>query len=300
LKTLAEEVARVQADGEAGTARGEENLRHLMLLGGSPQGARPKVLVDLDPASGVLTSGFAPQAGARPWLIKFPAAQENREVSAIEELYARLARAGGMDMPPSRFFDLGRQHSAFGVRRFDRQLAPAAPSGPVLRVPILSLSALLQADFRLPSLDYETVLLATQRITGDRREVLKAFERCVFNVLVHNRDDHGRNFAFRLDAQGLWKLSPAFDLTYSFGPGGEHATSVAGHGAHITRGHLLKVAKQGGVEATQAARCIDHWTAVVRGMASHVQELPIRQATLQNLLRTTAALCDTAHAGAER
>lgn len=287
LQTLAEEVAQMQVAMD-GIASADDALRHLMALGGSPQGARPKVLLDFNPGSGVMSSGMARTDGASPWLVKFPAGSEHREVSAIEELYARVARQGGMEMPSSHFFDLGKKHSAFGVQRFDRSVL----HGKTLRVPLLSLSALLQADHRVPSLDYETLLLATLRITGDQREVAKAFERCVLNVLLHNRDDHSRNFAYRLDEQGLWKLSPAFDLTYSFGPGGEHATSVAGHGKNITRSHLLQVAKQGGVDRKQAVRSIDHWVDVVRGLPAQVQDLPIRKTSLQGLVQTTRSLCD--------
>lgn len=287
LQALAEEVAQMQLAMD-GTAAADDALRHLMVLGGSPQGARPKVLLDFNPGSGAMSSGLALTPGAAPWLVKFPAGGEHREVSALEELYARVARHGGMDMPTSRCFDLGKQHSAFGVQRFDRYVA----GGATLRVPLISLSALLQADHRVPALDYETLLLATLRITGDQREVAKAFERCVVNVLLHNRDDHSRNFAYRLDEQGFWKLSPTFDLTYSFGPGGEHATSVAGHGKNITHTHLLQVAKQGGVDIQKATRCIDHWVGVVRGLPEHVQDLPIRKTTLQSLVQTTRALCD--------
>jgi serine/threonine-protein kinase HipA len=39
-----------------------------------------------------------------------------------------------------------------------------------------------------------------------------------FNVLAHNRDDHSKNFAFLMDESGVWKISPAYDLTFSFGP----------------------------------------------------------------------------------
>lgn len=49
------------------------------------------------------------------------------------------------------------------------------------------------------------------------------------NLLVHNRDDHAKNFSFMLH-DNSWKLSPAYDLTYSFGPGGEHSTMYMGEG----------------------------------------------------------------------
>lgn len=284
LKALAREVTALQADENSGSQRADDQLRHLMKLGGSPQGARPKVLVDFNARTARLSSGLALVGSATPWLVKFPAEGEHREVCAIEELYARVARSGGIDMPRSRFFDLGSKHSAFGVERFDRLVN----SKQVSRVHIMSLSAYLQTDHRLPSLDYETVLLATLRITGDQREVLKAFERCIFNVLMHNRDDHSRNFAYRLNEQGLWQLSPAFDLTYSFGPGGEHATSVAGHGKNITRAHLLQVATTGGISTKVAERAIGDWVKVVSGISKLVRELPIRRNTLGELRKSIA------------
>ena len=285
LKDLAKEVMALQTDENSGTRKADEQLRHLMQLGGSPQGARPKVLVDFNARTGTLSSGMPLVGSATPWLMKFPADSEHREVCAVEELYARVARQGGMDMPRSRFFDLGQKHSAFGVERFDR----VVKAKQISRVPIMSLSAYLQTDHRLPSLDYETVLLATLRITGDQREVVKAFERCIFNVIMHNRDDHSRNFAFRLDQQGFWKLSPAFDLTHSFGPGGEHCTSVAGHGKNIARAHLLQVAAAGGIAAKVAERAIGDWVKVASGMSKLVRELPIRRNTLSELLKATAS-----------
>lgn len=291
LQALAEEVHALQADENPDSNQTDVQLRHLMQLGGSPQGARPKVLVDFNEQTGCISSGLPLTGNATPWLVKFPGAGEHREVCAIEELYARLARHGGIDMPRSHFFDLSPRHSAFGVERFDRIVKTGSEAGQVSRIPILSLSAYLQADHRLPSLDYETVLLATLRITGDQREVLKAFERCVFNVLLHNRDDHSRNFAFRMNPQGHWKLSPAFDLTYSFGPGGEHATSVAGHGKNITRSHLLQVAVAGGIEHKLAEQVVNAWIKVTNDMPAWVGNLPIRKKTLTGLAQSIAVQC---------
>ena len=289
LKDLAKEVMALQTDRDFDSQDVDVQLRHLMQLGGSPQGARPKVLVDFNARTSFISSGMPLVGSATPWLMKFPAQAEHREVCAIEELYARVARHGGIDMPRSRFFDLGNKHASFGVERFDRTVKTVGKIKHINRVPIMSLSAYLEADHRMPSLDYETVLLATQRITGDQREVLKAFERCVFNVLMHNQDDHSRNFAFRLDQQGFWKLSPAFDLTYSFGPGGEHSTSVAGHGKNITRAHLLCVAAAVGIHTKIAELCIVNWIKTVLSMGKLVRELPLRRPTLSELLTSAAA-----------
>ena len=301
INGLVSEVRHLQSsfqnDSATGSLKTDAALQHLMRLGGSPQGARPKVLVDFNARTGAISSGLPLTGSTRPWLIKFPADAEHREVCAVEELYAKVARKGGMDMPRSKYFDVGTKHSAFGVERFDRLVDPTASSTDIKRIPILSLSGALHADHRQPSLDYESLLLATLRITGDQREVLKAFERCIFNVLMHNRDDHSRNFAYCLNEKGFWQLSPAFDLTYSQGPGGEHSTSVAGHGKNITRAHLLQVAKTGGVKIKEAVQAIDHWVAVTSKLATVAKDLPIRRATVALLVKQVTEQRDLLRGG---
>jgi serine/threonine-protein kinase HipA len=278
LQALAKEMQGVLRDDDNITS--EERLRQLLLLGGSPQGARPKALLRYSDSN---KQFYAESARDLPkdsmaWLVKFPAQSEKSEVCAVEEFYARLARQGGMAMPDSMFLDLGR-HAAFAVKRFDRVKAPAEE----LRVPQQSLAAFLHADYRLPSLDYETVLLATQRITADYRETLKAFERCVFNVLTHNRDDHAKNFAFSLNQDNRWLLSPAFDLTFSQGPGGEHFTSIAGEGKRPSRAHLLHVAKRGGLKEKDALRVIAHWKEALQPSPKLLDGLPISRSTMNRL-----------------
>lgn len=271
LKQLAKDAALVLDDEDA-----SEALHHLLLLGGSPQGARPKVLVNFNPASGRVSCGTN-QAESEPWLIKFPAGDEHRDACAIEALYARLAAHCGLEMPESRFFDLDGRYSAFGVRRFDREGG--------LRIPLQSLSAALHADYRLPSLDYEMLLRLTRRLTGDEREVVKAFERCVFNVLTHNRDDHSRNFAFRLDRQRCWQLAPAFDLTFNEGPRGEHFTTIAGEGRAPARNHLLELARRGGLDIRLAEERIDRMCDGMNALPELARDLPIRKNRLATLRR---------------
>ena len=52
---------------------------------------------------------------------------------------------------------------------------------------------------------------------------------------------------------GEWKLSPAYDLTYSNGPGGEQSTMVMGESRNITIEHLVKL----GIEAKISKELID-------------------------------------------
>lgn len=276
LLALAEESARTLA-GEAGAA-----LRELALTGGSPQGARPKALVQYDAITGHVST--RPDAPGMPWLVKFPAQNEHKEVCAIERLYAELARDCGLEVPDGAWFDLSPSLAAFGVMRFDRDQGQ--------RVPIQSLAGLLHVDFRLPgSTDYTAFLRATRLMTRDEREVEKAYARAVFNVLFHNRDDHPKNLAWRLGHDRRWRLAPAFDLTFSEGPMGQHHMDVCGEGGAIERRHLLRLATEGGVRLRTAERIIDRMVEQAAGFSRHAAAFPIRRATAQRLNTAIEACC---------
>ncbi|MDN5863381.1 MAG: type II toxin-antitoxin system HipA family toxin, partial [Salinisphaera sp.] len=258
----------------------EAALKELALTGGSPQGARPKALVQFDAASNQVST--RPDAPGDPWLVKFPAWGEHKEVCAIEQLYAGLARDCGLAVPDSAWFDLSDDLAAFGVARFDRKQGQ--------RVPIHSLAGLLHVDFRVPgSADYTAFLRATRMLTRDAREVEKAYAQAVFNVLFHNRDDHPKNLAWRLGADRRWRLAPAFDLTFSDGPMGQHHMDVCGVGDAIERRHLLQLADEGGVPAKAAQAVIDRMLEQAAGFAGRVDKFAVRRSTARQLQQTIAA-----------
>ena len=250
-------------------------LMALVMMGGSPHGARPKALVQYQRATAQVST--LATANGEPWLVKFQAQREHKEVCAIEQLYAQLARECGIDMPESAYFDLGPTLAAFAVARFDRVAG--------LRVPIHSLAGLLHADFRVPSVDYTTFLRATKLLTRDEREVEKAYGRAVFNVVFHNRDDHAKNFGWRLAQDRRWRLAPAFDLTFCEGPGGQHQSDVCGEGSRITREHLLRLANEGGVDRAAAAGIIERTLEVAGRFNLLATTQPIRRDTTAHMLR---------------
>jgi serine/threonine-protein kinase HipA len=257
-----------------------EALRSLALMGGSPQGARPKVLVYIDESTNTVST--LPHAGAKPWLVKFQAGNEHREVCAIENLYADLARDCGLDMPSTRYFDLDKKLAAFGTERFDIEDG--------MRVPTHTLAGALHADFRVPSaVDYTTFLRATRLFTRDEREVQKAFERAVFNVVFNNRDDHCKNVSFRMDRARHWKISPAYDLTFSTGPGGEHQMDVCGEGRNVTRAKLLELCRTGGLNEAWGATVIDRTTQTAGAFKQTAAGRGIRTATVQSMVSAIEA-----------
>lgn len=100
-------------------------------------------------------------------------------------------------------------------------------------------------------------------MTRDMTEVEKMFRLAVFNVLSHNRDDHGKNFSYLMNEKGKWSLSPAYDLIYSGGPGGEQSTMVAGEGRNPKLAHLLELAKEASIPVKKAKEIIDQCRAAL-------------------------------------
>ncbi len=261
--------------------RDTDALKQLVFLGGSPHGARPKALVQYDSQAGAIST--LTSATGAPWLIKFPGHQEHKEVCAIEYLYSEMARRCHLDMPTTRYFDLGRQMAAFGIARFDRFEG--------MRVPIHSLAGALNIDFRTPNTSYQTLLRVTRALTHSEAEVHKAFERCVFNVIFNNRDDHTKNFAFRMDESFAWKLAPAFDLTYNPGPGGEHQMDIEGEGRYPARKQLLQLAKINSLDRARAQETIEKMVEVALQFKKVVKDYPIRAATRSAIVKAIEANC---------
>ena len=274
LLELAQDVRHVFEDDES-----EAMLRKLVLMGGSPHGARPKVLVTFDKNTNLIST--AESGRGTPMLVKFPAQSEHKEACAIEALYCGLAKASGITVPAYHFFDLDTEISAFGIERFDRVEG--------MRVPMHTAAGAAHADFRHPQLDYISLLRLTKFMTKDMREVLRAFERCIFNVVFNNRDDHSKNFSFLMDKDGWWRFSPAYDLTFSPGPNGEHQMDICGEARLPGRKHLLELAAKTGIKQNVAAESIDRIADVSKSLREFVGDLPVRKQTLKLIEKAVAS-----------
>jgi serine/threonine-protein kinase HipA len=224
IAELAKEVGEILREKEPS----QKSLSDLVRLAGSSGGARPKVLLKME---------------GEDWLVKFPASSDPQDIGEQEYHYSELARKAGLDVPETRLME-GRY---FAVKRFDRQDGR--------KIHMLSASGLLEASHRWPSLDYVTLLNAALQLTRDYNEVEKMFRLMCFNVFTHNRDDHAKNFSFLYD-QGRWAVSPAYDLVYAEGMGGEHATSIDGEGKNPTNEHIMNVARKVGLDLKRAQKIL--------------------------------------------
>ena len=218
-------------DGEA-----DNVLQTLLALNGSSAGARPKIMIGVDHHKKNMVYGaHALPKRYMPWIVKFPNLIDGRDAGAIEYVYSLMAREAGLTMTDTHLFST-KKGAYFATQRFDRDHKK--------RIHAHTAAGLLNIDFRTSSLDYQDLLSLTEMLTRDNREVEKMYRQAVFNVLSHNRDDHAKNFSFLMNEQGEWILSPAYDLTFSSGPGGEQSMTVRGKGKNITKDDLIKLGTQ--------------------------------------------------------
>ena len=213
-----------------------DSLDTLYKYGGSSGGARPKVFVKID---------------GKEWLVKFRATTDPVNVGRIEYEYSLLAKKCGINMPETRLFE----EKYFGVERFDRN-----PQG---KIHTVSAAGLLNADYRVPSLDYGDLLQLCHILTKNMEEVYALFRQMVFNVVIKNRDDHAKNFSFQL-VNGEWKLSPAYDLLPSSGFNGFHTTTINNSG-EPTVSDIMAVAAKVGLSKHRATDIVEEVNMLVKG-----------------------------------
>ncbi|TIH12507.1 type II toxin-antitoxin system HipA family toxin [Marinifilum sp. JC120] len=245
-----------------------EVLEALLHLNGSSAGARPKVLVNRCSDGTMkcfsMTSGGArscPDETSEPWMVKFPNTQDGKSSGALEFVYSIMARNAGIKMPETDLLPSSDGPGYFGIKRFD-------VSG-TERFHMHTACGLLEADYRVPALDYQDLIKLAYILTRNQQEVEKVYRLAVFNVFAHNRDDHGKNFTFLMDKAGEWTFSPAYDLTYSHGPNGEQSTMVMGEGRNPGKEHLVDLAAVANVSDKKAEQIIGQ----VKGSLSEFAKL---------------------------
>jgi len=102
-------------------------------------------------------------------------------------------------------------------------------------------------------------------------------------VLFRSRDDHARQFSFIMERDGTWRLSPAYDLTYSQGPGGEHSTSVLGHGKAITREHMISLGKKADLKEPDIVEIIERVESTVADWPTYARQWGVSSASTQEI-----------------
>ena len=226
-----------------------DKLDELYRLGGTSGGARPKIMTTINDED---------------WIIKFSAHVDGENAGKMEYDYSCCARKCGITMSETKLFPSEVCEGYFGIKRFDR----ISDISGTKRVHMLTAAALLELDFEQPSLDYHSLMKLTKIITRDNKDdVENMFRRMCFNVFAHNRDDHSKNFTYLYDESAdSWRLSPAYDLTYSNTYYGEHTTTVDGNGRNPGKKELLAVGTMAGIKKELCMDIITEIKSCVNGM----------------------------------
>lgn len=225
-----------------------DKLDELYRLGGTSGGARPKIMTNID---------------GEEWIIKFPAHVDGKNIGKMEYDYSLCAKKCGIIMSDTKLFASKECEGYFGTKRFDRVVA----SNGIVKKHMVTAAAMLELDFQQPCMDYHALMKMTKILTRDnKQDVENMFRRMCFNVFAHNRDDHAKNFTFLYEEEKGWRLSPAYDLTYSTTYYGEHTTTVDGNGANPTETDLLQVGLQAGLKKTKCQQMINEVKTCVNEM----------------------------------
>jgi serine/threonine-protein kinase HipA len=215
---------RANFDVQLGTPGREDEDAMLALLsvGVSAGGARPKaVLAFNDDFTRVRSGQVDVPDGFTHCIMKFDGVSEHSRseetfgdpmgYGAMEYVYYLMATSCRIEMMPCRLLDEGsRRH--FITQRFDRV-------GNRKRH-VQTLCALAHVSYKRAGSYSYAELFATARELGlGAEDAMQLFRRMVFNIVARNHDDHSKNVSFMLDEEGPWRLSPAYDLAYSYKPG---------------------------------------------------------------------------------
>lgn len=206
----------------------------LIKISSSPGGKRPKAIVAVNTSTSEVISGQGKiPEGFEHFILKYDD-QSSYPLAKLEYVYYQMALAAGINMMPSELRSYGSV-THFLTRRFDRihnqrihtqTYAAMSPGGS----------------------SYEDLFAVIRRLHLPYEDCRQQYLRMVFNVLARNVDDHSKNFSFCMTPDGIWRLSPAYDLTYSvdrLAPAymNRHSMSIHGKNEAITREDLDVVAQ---------------------------------------------------------
>lgn len=297
-QTVLDERLQLQRSVASGPlAENHEAMQAILQVGTSAGGARAKAVVAVNADRTQIRSGqIDAPPGFEHYLMKFDGVEEHKVGSEtfgdprgfcrMEYAYYLMAKDVGIDISPSELLlEGGRAH--FMTRRFERIGNR--------KLHYLSLCAMDHADYNKPgSYSYEQLLAVARQLKLPRAEAIEIFRRMVFNVVARNHDDHTKNVGFLLDDMGAnWRLSPAFDVAYSYKKDSpwvnSHQLSLNGKRDNFVFGDLIAVSALIGNFSREAPKIIHRVLEVVRQWPDYAQQAGVfltLQEEVQRNLRT--------------
>ena len=290
LTKLAEDIFTKREVFQERMFQEDKTILDILRVGTSAGGAKPKAIIAYNEQTNEVRSGQvkAPE-GFGYWLLKFDgvtysehgSVMENpKGIGNVEYAYYKMAQACGIVMAECRLLDEGDNHH-FMTRRFDR-----TNNGDKIHMQTVAGLAHLDRDQRH---SYEEIFGVIRKMNLPMEASQQLFRRMVFNVVARNNDDHTKNFSFLMDRNGKWQLAPAYDLCYSYKPGGrwigQHQLSLNGKQDEFTRQDLLTVCENMGIRRCneiieEVVEAVSRWSTIAKDCGvreSHIAEIEKRQ-----------------------
>ena len=263
LYALAKEM-EASREGTAMNLQNNPGINDLMSVGMSAGGKHPKAIIAIDWSTGEIRSGqiLLPESFTQ-YILKFKDS-ETWPTAEIEYVYYRMATECGIDMEKSSLLHVsGANH--FLTERFDRKHGRKQHSA-TLR----SLCGEITS--------YDDIFRACRLLRLPYRDMEQLFRRAVFNYLAGVTDDHDKNFSFMMSENGTWRLSPAYDVTFTVNYknrfiGDRHAMSVEENDRLLTRRQLLRLAMENDIR--QPDEIIREISSVLHTYVSKAEEAGI-------------------------
>ncbi len=256
----------------------------LVQVGSSAGGARAKALIAWNEETNEIRSGQVQLGpGYDYWLMKFDNVSKNGdhgledkpEYTLIEYAYYLMASKAGVIMNPCRIYNSGGDHH-FMTKRFDRE------DGKKLHMQ--SLGALAHISYQEVGVcGYELAVSYMKELGLTYKEVEQFYRRMVFNCLAVNQDDHVKNVSFLMDRNGKWRLSPAYDITFSYNPTNKwlraHQMTVNEKTTDINLSDLLEAGKKMDIKERRCKEIIGEVVVPIRDFLSIAESVGIKEKT---------------------
>lgn len=268
------------------TLNAQEALTYsqLVQVGSSAGGARAKALIAWNEKTNEIKSGqLNLDKDYDYWLMKFDNVSNNGdhgledvpEYTLIEFAYYKMALEAGVQMNECRLYSNNGEHH-FMTKRFDRVAGK--------KIHMQSLGAIAHITYKEPRIcSYEMAAAYMREMKLPMIDIEQFYRRMVFNCIAVNQDDHVKNISFLMNRRGEWRLSPAYDVTYSYDVTNKwlsaHQMTINGKKSNITLNDLLEAGKKMGLRKKKCLDIISKVSFVVSNFEKYADNAQIREKT---------------------
>lgn len=274
------------------SSKKNEALHDILKVGTSAGGARAKAIIAWNPKTQEVRSGqIKAETGFSYWILKFDGVTENidreqedtKGYGLIEYVYYKMALKAGIQISECRLLhENGRSH--FMTKRFDR-------SDDGEKIHMQSLGGLAHYDFnQAGAYSYEQAIQIIRKLGLSMMAIEEQFRRAVFNIIARNQDDHVKNIAFLMNESGKWKLSPAYDIVYSYNSFGMwtrmHQMSLNGKRDKFDKNDFIEFAKTISMNKGRAKTIILQVQDALSNWAKYARDVNISNDVIMKIAKT--------------